>query len=598
MNVSPLVKMLLEKRGVVGEEQQERFLAPSYERDTHDPFLMIEMDRAVARIILALEAGERIAVYGDFDCDGIPGAALLHQLFKKLGHEALEVYIPHRDEEGYGFHAHAIDLLKERGVSLIITVDVGTTAVESVAHAKELGIDCIVTDHHEIPAALPECIVINPRRPRNETPATDALLEHGISLLGNSSASPRQAAEVLAEHQSRAHYDTAYPFPGLSGTGVAFKVAQALLIEGRKRGMARFIAIPEGWEKWLLDLVAIATIADMMPMNGENRALVYWGLRVLRKTKRPGLRALASAARMQLHDATEDDIGFSLAPRINAASRMGTPETALRLLTTEDAREADELAGELERLNASRKAKVARMVKDAKKRMQARFGADETVAVLGDPEWKPGLLGLVATSLMSGRRGVVCVWGRDAKGKLKGSCRTDGSVSVVDLFARAGSVLEEWGGHRASGGFTVRADGVHVLAETLAKARSELPAGDGAPARTADATIGVREANWALYADLAQLAPFGAENPKPVFRVRATVAQVKPFGKEMNHVELTLVCDETGRTCRAFEFFKSAQDFSHAPVQNAAVVVTSTLERDAYRGRSAVALRLVEIEAA
>lgn len=552
MDVSPLVQMLLEKRGVVGEEAQARFLTPSYERDTHDPFLMPDMDRAVARILLAMQQGERIAVYGDFDCDGIPGAALLHRVFHKLWHEALEVYIPHRDEEGYGFHAHAIDILKERGVSLIITVDVGTTAVESVAHAKALGIDVIITDHHDVSQALPECIVVNPQR-------------------------------------------SGYPFPGLSGTGVAFKVAQALMFEGKKRGMERFIAIPDGWEKWLLDLVAIATIADMMPMVDENRALVHWGLKVLQKTRRPGLRALATAARLRLEDATEDDVGFSIAPRINAASRMGTPELAFRLLSTDDSAVAQQCAGELERLNTSRKAKVASIVKEAKKRMQARFTAESAVAVLGDPEWKPGLLGLVATSLLSGRKGIVCVWGRDAKGNLKGSCRTDGSVSVVDLFSRAQDVFEEWGGHHASGGFTVKPDGVHMLAETLAHVHADLPPGEAMTSRAVDAQISVREANWALYADLAKLAPFGAGNPKPLLELAATVAQMKPFGKEKNHIELMLACDETGRTCRAFEFFKTEQDFSHVPQMHAQVLVHSTIERDVFRGRTAVALRIVDV---
>jgi single-stranded-DNA-specific exonuclease len=202
MDVSPLVRTLLEKRGVVGDEATERFLAPSYERDTHDPFLIPDMDRAVARILLAMQQGERIAVYGDFDCDGIPGTALLAQVFRKLGYEQIETYIPHRDEEGYGFHAHAIDVLRERGVSLIITVDVGTTAVESVAHAKTLGVDVIVTDHHDVSQALPECIVINPRRPALH-PASAASLEHGIFLLENSSASARQPAEVLGNSPQR-----------------------------------------------------------------------------------------------------------------------------------------------------------------------------------------------------------------------------------------------------------------------------------------------------------------------------------------------------------------------------------------------------------
>lgn len=550
MNLSPLIQALLEKRGIIDEQAIGRFLSPSYERDTHDPFLMPDMDRAVARIVHALGAGERIAVYADFDCDGIPGAALLNDVFRKIGYANIETYIPHRDEEGYGFHARAIDTLKEHGVSLIITIDVGTTAVASVAHACDLGIDVIVTDHHEIPDALPECIVINPKR-------------------------------------------EGYPFGGLSGTGVAFKLSQAVLAEGKKRELPQFIAIQDGWEKWLLDLVAIATIADMMPLLDENRALVYWGLRVLRKTRRPGLRALASQARFALSSASEDDIGFSLAPRINAASRMGDPELALKLLTTEDAKEAQEIARELESLNAKRKTRVATIVKEAKKRAIARF-ANEPLAVLGDPEWKPALLGLVATSVLGERRGVVCVWGRDGSGAIKGSCRSDGSVSVVDLFSRCARAFSEWGGHAASGGFTVNPDLVHELPEIMREALGEIPR-ETRVAREADALITLREADWALYADIAKLAPFGVGNPKPLFRLSAQVSAVRPFGKEKNHIELSLTHEDSARTHRAFDFFRTPRDFTYEPAPAASVSVLTTIERDTFRGPAAIALRIVDV---
>jgi len=550
MNLSPLVRSLLERRGVTDEQAMERFLAPSYERDTHDPFLLKDMDRAVARILLAIARNERIAVYADFDCDGIPGAALLNDVFKKLGYENVETYIPHRDEEGYGFHIPAIDTLKSRGVSLIITVDVGTTAVASVAHAKLLGIDVIVTDHHEIPAALPACIVVNPKR-------------------------------------------EGYPFGGLSGTGVAFKLSCALIAEGKKRALFQFVAIQNGWEKWLLDLVAIATIADLMPLVDENRALVYWGLKVLRKTRRVGLHALASQARITLATITEDDIGFSIAPRINAASRMDNPELAFTLLTTDDAKKSQEIAAQLESLNAKRKAHVATIVKEAKKRIAARFG-NEPLAVLGDPQWKPALLGLVATSLLSERRGVVCVWGRDAAGAIKGSCRSDGSVSVIELLSRASHAFSEWGGHAASGGFTVNPDAVHELGEIMRAAFEKLPQTTCAT-READAPISLRETDWALYTEIAKLAPFGVGNPKPLFSFAAQVIAVRTFGKEKNHIELLLTHEDGGRTHRAFDFFRVPQDFTHEPMPAASLTVLATIERDTFRGPTSIALRIVDV---
>ena len=399
MEISDLVRSLLAKRGVESNTDIAAFLAPDYELHTHDPFLLQGMDVAVVRLLSAMEKNERIAVYADFDCDGIPGAAVLSDFFRKIGYENFEVYLPHRDREGYGFHPDAISALAEREVKLIITVDVGTTAIDAVAFAKEKSVDVIVTDHHEIPNALPDAFaVLNPK-------------------IG------------------------AYPFPHLCGAAVAFKLVQATLAEGRKRGIASFAKIPEGWEKWLLDLVAIATVADMVPLVGENRVLAHWGLQVLRKSPRTGVNALCNAARIRKSEITEDDIGFSIAPRVNAASRMGEPQLALRLLTTQDSDEAEQLAAQLEKLNASRKGVVGGIVREAKKHMMARFPLEEHVVVLGNPEWKPALLGLAANSLMNDRGGVVCLWGRDANGRLKGSCRSDGAGSVVDLFVNAGDAL-------------------------------------------------------------------------------------------------------------------------------------------------------------
>ena len=555
MPVSELVRDLLAKRGVASEEAIQAFLSPDYALHQHSPSLLSGIERAVARVFLAMETNERIAIYADFDCDGIPGASVLHDFFEKIGYSNFEVYLPHRDREGYGFHTDAIEKLGKNGVSLIITVDVGTTAIDSVRFAKEKGIDVIVTDHHEIPGELPDAVaVLNPK---------------------------------LAP----------YPFPNLCGAGVAFKFVQALLIEGRRRGLENFTKIPEGWEKWLLDLVAIATVADMVPLIGENRVLAYWGLQVLRKSPRPGIAALCTTTRMRKASITEDDIGFMIAPRINAASRMDEPDLAFRLLTTDSSTEADLLAQQLEKLNASRKGIVAGIVKTVRQRAKARFGPDEMVVVLGDTEWKPALLGLAANSIVGDRGGVAVLWGRDVNGKLKGSARSDGSLSVVALFSAAADCFDEYGGHEASGGFSVKPDKVHVLPEALAKAAASLITELKAEELIShDALVALREISTPLMNDISRLAPFGMENPKPVLRIpRTRIISVRRFGKDKNHTEVTLVCAETGMIQRAFQYFKAPEHFSRIPEADLQVDVLATLEIDKFGNSSRPVLRLIDI---
>ncbi|OGG58485.1 single-stranded-DNA-specific exonuclease RecJ [Candidatus Kaiserbacteria bacterium RIFCSPHIGHO2_01_FULL_56_24] len=553
--VSDFVAGLLARRGIIDADEIARFLHPDFARDTHDPFLMKDMGRAVARILAAIANNERIAVYGDFDCDGIPGASVLFDTFAKIGYEKTEVYIPHRDREGYGFHIPAVDELAKRSVGLIITVDVGGAAIDTVKYAKGLGIDTIVTDHHEITGPLPDAAaIINPK---------------------------------LGE----------YPFRDLCGAATAWKLASALLIEGKRRGIPSFTAIPDGWEKWLLDLVAIATVADLVPLIGENRALAHFGLTVLRKSPRLGIRALCNSTRLRQANLTEDDIAFSFAPRINAASRMDEPELALRLLTTHDADEAEQLAAKLESLNRKRRGVVAAIVREARSRIKARFKEGDRAVVMGDTQWKPSLMGLAANSIMEERGGIVCLWGRDANGRLKGSCRSDGTVSLVELFTHARASLEEFGGHHASGGFSVSHEAVHTLPEALARAAEHLSS-DAVPKEVAepDGELMLSEVSIPLFRDLSRLAPFGMGNPKPVFRVRkARITFARQFGKEMNHTEVTLVCSESGVTCRAFQFFRTPMDFTLAPSPGTFADVLATVERDAFRGPDRLVLRIADI---
>lgn len=553
--VTDIVQTLLTKRGILEPEAIERFLKPDFARDTHDPFLLNDMAKAVMRLFAAMAAGEKIAVYSDFDCDGIPGASLMSDFFEKIGYANFEIYIPHRDREGYGFHTSAIDTLKERGVSVIITIDVGTVAHEGLAHAKNLGIDVIVTDHHEIHGEMPE---------------TFALVNPKIAP---------------------------YPFPDLCGAATAWKLACAMLIEGKKRGLPNFTSIQDGWEKWLLDLVAIATVADLVPLVGENRVLAHFGLTVLRKSPRLGIRALCAKTRVRQISLSEDDIGFSIAPRINAASRMDEPELAFKLLTTKDGDEAEMLAAKLESLNTKRRGVVGAIVREAKARVRARFTANDKVVVLGDTEWKPSLMGLAANSIMEDRGGIAVMWGRDANGKLKGSARSDGSLSVVELFAKAGDALIEFGGHHASGGFSVSHDAVHTLQESLAAAAVELEARRKEVTEAqSDIDIPLRDISAELFREFSAMAPFGMGNPKPIFRVRsARITFARQFGKDMNHTEVTLVCPETGMRQRAFQFFRTPMDFTVAPSPGTLVDMVATLERDSFRGPDRLALRINDI---
>ena len=560
MEVSLLVRSLLAKRGVESDEHIAAFLEPDYERGTHDPFLLEGMERAVSRLLSAIAQGERIAVYADFDCDGIPGAVVLSDFFRKIGYKNFEVYLPHRDREGYGFHKEAIAQLASNNVSLIITVDVGTTAIDAVQFANERGVDVIVTDHHEVNGVLPDALaVINPK-------------------LGPPAGG--------------------YPFRDLCGAAVAWKLVQATLVEGKKRNASNFSVIPDGWEKWLLDMVAIATIADMVPLVDENRVLSHFGLKVLRKSPRPGIIALCNRLRLRRAELTEDDIAFSIAPRVNAASRMDEPDAALKLLSTENPEEAEALVAHLEQLNTRRKGVVAVVVRQARKNMRERFGDSEQVVVLGNPEWKPAILGLAANSIMAERGGVVCLWGRDANGNLKGSCRSDGNISIAELFANAGDVFDAAGGHANSGGFSVSHENVHALPEILTRAASSL---SGAVLQntdkndvTPDLLVSLSELSSAFFADVSLLAPFGIGNPKPILSVcETTVTEVKRFGRDSAHVELRLECRRSGVRMRAFDFFRAPEGFTLTPEAGTEARVLATIGRDSFRG--GLALRIVDV---
>lgn len=544
----PILERLLEERGIV---DADAFLNPAYDARPN-PFLMQDMEAAVSRILAALEKKETIAVWTDYDCDGIPAGALLSDFFRRIG-RPVRSYIPERSE-GYGLNEAGISLLKEEGVSLIITADVGITNVSEVAFAKTLGIDVVVTDHHLPGSELPPALaILNPHRA-----------------------------------------DCAYPFKELCGTGVAFKLVEAL-IKKNSDLRSHYFSLTEGWEKWLLDLVALATVADMVELTGENRTLTRYGLVVLQKGRRKGLRALLEAMRVPLQSVTEDDIAFSIAPKINAASRMASPKLALELLATEDDARAKSIAGELVKLNNARKLEGARVAKEVKQRLEGR--ALDSVIVLGNSAWKPSLLGIAATNVVEMYQRTVCLWGKEGD-IIKGSCRSDGSVNIVSLMASTDGVFEDYGGHERSGGFSLKASVVHLLSEKLTEAYARVRTADepAAPEGAAgDFYLSLSEVSDETYRALREMSPFGVGNSKPVFTFDGMrVEKVLWFGKHKEHARLT-VSNGEGTVRDAVAFFAARSPYrAELELVSAGDMVTlrASVEQSFFGNKKELRLRL------
>ncbi|HYF29359.1 MAG TPA: single-stranded-DNA-specific exonuclease RecJ [Candidatus Paceibacterota bacterium] len=548
---------LLARRGITCEEEAEAFLAPSYDEHIHDPMLMTDMPKAAERLARAISTKERITVWSDYDCDGIPGAVVLHDFLKKAGANFTN-YIPHRHDEGYGVNIPGIEKLAKEGTTLVVTVDVGIVDTDAVLRANELGMEVIVTDHH---------------LPSGELPPAYAVVD------------------------PKARADEPYPFKELCGGGLAWKLVCATLqhgFDGRDQ-------IPLGWEKWLLDMAGLSTIADMVPLRGENRVIAKYGLFVMRKSPRIGLQRLCKVARVDQRRITEDDVGFMIAPRVNAASRMGDPRDAFRLFTTTDEGEADELAKKLEAANRSRRAAAGAITREAHEKLEMRKleGELPPVIVLGNPEWRPGLLGLVANGIAEEYGRPVFLWGREGNETLKGSCRAGGKVSVNALMHAAPDAFLEFGGHAASGGFSISAEQVPHLQERLVTALAQLPAHTTDESR-ADQHLAPADVSARLLLSLEKFAPFGMGNEKPAFALhQVQIQEVSWFGKAGEHLRLRILRDEfESETVEAICFYAKrelgVQCLKLVAGERASLL--AHLERDTFSRRSPVRLRIVDIK--
>ncbi|MEI6494523.1 MAG: single-stranded-DNA-specific exonuclease RecJ [bacterium] len=583
---SPVSRQILFSRGVLTASDAALYFAPDFTRDLHDPFLLKDMDKAVERLTRALSSNEKIVIFGDYDADGVPGTAVLTSFFDKIGFTNYDVYIPDRHDEDYGLGKEAISKLGAGGAKLIITVDCGITDIQEIDLANSLGIDVIITDHHLPQAELPKAYAI---------------------------INAKQAGDQ-------------YPDKGLCGCGTAFKLVQALIKASNtemfsrvlgnnpqttpKHSDASSLLVPEGWEKWLLDLVAISTVSDMVPMVGENRALTLFGLKVLRRTPRVGLNSLFSSMNLDNRYINEDDIGFMVGPRINSASRMSHASQAYYLLTTNDVVRAKEIAAHLQEKNQERKSAVEIIFNT----LDAQLKDKELppVIVLGDQLWKLGVLGLAATRLVERYNRPVFLWSTNGRGEIKGSCRSDGTVSIVKLMELAGGndFFINYGGHDLAGGFSVADDKAVELAERLASAYVEVPKEEVNHDLMVDSELTIDDIVDSLFEEVSALGPYGIGNSKPNFLIRnISVTTAKAFGNGGIHLELDFT-NSRGRAIKAIGFFSYPDGVSRDTVDVARdhkfgdtllepgnkLDILVNIERSYFRGRPELRLRIVDLK--
>ncbi len=479
--MSEMTRRLLEKRNLTEPEAIDRFLHPSLD-DLHDPFLMEDMERAIERVQTAIRNGEPILVFGDYDADGVSSTTVMMEALTEAGADC-DFYIPNRFTEGYGPNEAAFRQAAENGFSLIITVDTGIAAIPEADIAKELGIDLIITDHHEVQEVLPEAFaIIHPKTSES------------------------------------------YPFNELAGVGVAFKFATALL--GR---------LPDH----LLDMVAIGTVADLVPLQDENRVLVTYGLKAIARSNRLGIRALIKVAGIE-GEVDEETIGFTIGPRVNAVGRLQDANPAVELFLTEDPEEADRLAVFINQLNQERQKIVADTAKEAERMLASGEQELSEVIVVAKEGWNPGVLGIVASKLVRTFERPAIVLAIDPETQqAKGSAR---SIEAFDLFANCMEVREtflHFGGHAQAAGMTLNVEKIDELRQQLSHlAQQKLAADDYQQVLDIEMSIEIGDVSLQQIEEVNKLRPFGMGNPKPLFHLKHSPKELRLIGSRKNHLKV------------------------------------------------------------
>jgi len=541
--IPELVVEILKARGMAPAEMGV-FLYPDYERDLGDPLLMTDMQAAVDRVFLAAERHEKVVVYGDYDIDGITASAVLMEGLQAYGLEVTS-YIPDRFEEGYGINQPALEKLQAEGAQLVVSVDCGITSVKEARWARAHGLDLVITDHHAVGEEIPDALaVLNPKR------------------VGDM-----------------------YPCKDLAGVGVAFTLVRALQrLGGRPTA---------GQEKWLLDLVAMGTICDVVPLVGENRVLASFGLKVLRRTRRVGLRALAEVGGVNIGAISAHEVGFVLGPRMNAAGRLEHAARSLELVMTSDRVRAGNIATELEELNGLRRADQAAIFAEADE--LAAASPDDPVLVLAAPNWSHGVVGIVASKLAEKwRRPVLLAQVLDEK--VKGSARSVPGFNMVEALRSQAHVLERFGGHFFAAGYTFplkRLDELRAgLNDYYRQTMSE--GGDEAPVVVPEVSWrDLSRVNHDLLALLELLEPHGNSNPKPVVHLSGLdVLSTKVVGNDGKHLSLKLR-DSAGKSLAVIGF--GLAERYNALQLGDKVSVQGNLNKNEFQGRISVQMVLSEL---
>lgn len=528
--MSPMLHRLLMQRGIASAEQAAAFLQPSADQ-LHDPFLLNDMPEAAARIRRAMAAGERICVWGDYDVDGVSASAILYDYFREAGVDA-RVYLPSRHNEGYGLNEAGIREIAP-DTDLLITVDCGISAHDLIELAKALGMDCIVTDHHRPGDILPECPVVNP---------------------------------LLKD----------YPFPWLCGAGVAFKLVHAL--GGIEAAMDR------------IDLAAIATVADVVSLTGENRAIVHLGLKRINAAPRPGVAALLECARVEPGTVRSETIAFRLAPRLNAGGRLGSARRSYELLIQQDAFLAVAQADELEMENQRRQSIEREIRAQAEEQLKDYDFSAHRILMVHGSGWNSGVIGLTASHLKEKYHYPVIALS-EADGMLTGSCRSIEGVDIYQALASAAELLEKFGGHRQAAGLSVRAENLEKLQAALDRYLFENVAPDAwTPAAEYDILASLDEFTEAFVQAMDALEPTGCGNPEPVFRAEVRMIEGRAIGAQGAH--LRLICAENG--VRRTGIYFGAGELANTLGESAEILFTPQL--NCWNGRTDVQLRLCALK--
>lgn len=488
-----LFERILAARGLNDVSARQAFLSPDYAATKYDPFLLSEMDKAVARLVLARQHQEKVVIYGDYDIDGLSATALLLDAFHSFGFQHLDAFIPNRFVEGYGMTIGAVDKVRDMGAQLVVTVDCGSLCHTEIAYAADLGIDTVVTDHHNIaPTRPPAVATVNPK---------------------------------YADHE--------YPFRDLCGAGVAFKLVQAL--------QTRLDGLPDGYEKWLLDLVALGTVCDIVTLADENRANVYWGLEVLKKQRRTGLKALMAVSGIEPETVNARHLGFGLGPRMNAAGRLDTAQHSLDMLTATDGIEALAASEKLEAFNIERRSIQDEIFKQACE--QADGMADDRVLVVASEGWNHGVIGIVASKLVETYKKPVFIIGIRGD-TATGSARSFGNFSAADAVRAADDIILRGGGHSAAAGVTLETAQIPAFRRRVNEFYDSLNLTDQVRFLQPSADVEVKdfaEITEELVEQISRMEPFGNGNPEPILKIaHAVVAGVRRMGANGQHVKIAL----------------------------------------------------------